>query len=125
MTVFLAVAASALFLVTGLVIDGGAQLRAAQHAQATAEEAARAAAQALDTTQVMQGGEVEADPQAAVQAATDYLRAVDASGTAYPETATTLTVHVTETRPTTLLPLLGVTELTAHGHASARIASAP
>lgn len=121
MTLFTGVTVLALFLVVGLVLDGGAKIRAAQHAHATAEEAARTAAQAVDAAAVLRGETVRIDPAQAAAEATAYLDAIGATGTAHASSATTVTV--TETRPTVLLSLIGVHQVSATATATARIAT--
>lgn len=123
MTLFTGVTVLALFLVVGLVLDGGAKIRAAQHAHATAEEAARTAAQAVDAAAVLRGETVRIDPAQAAAEATAYLDAIGATGTAHASSATTVTVTVTETRPTVLLSLIGVHQVSATATATARIAT--
>jgi Flp pilus assembly protein TadG len=120
-TLFTCVAAFALFLIVGLVADGGAQLRAAQNATALAEEAGRAASQAIDASHVMQGGDIRVDPAAAADAAEDYLAAARVEGTVVSTTATTVTIQVRDTRPTVLLSLVGIDSLTATGEATAHL----
>ncbi|UOE21978.1 hypothetical protein NI17_010465 [Thermobifida halotolerans] len=123
MSLFLAVTTTALFLVVGLVVDGGAKIRAAQHAHATAEEAARAAAQAVDAAAVLRGETVRIDPARAAAEATAYLDATGATGTAHASSPTTVTITVTETRPTVLLSLIGIHQVSATATATARIAT--
>ncbi|WP_046471382.1 pilus assembly protein TadG-related protein [Allosalinactinospora lopnorensis] len=120
-TIFVAVAVIAVLLVAGLVIDGGAQLRAAQRATSIAEEAARAGNQAIDVSAVLQGGDVRIDTDAAVAASNSYLRAAGANGTVRATSATTVSVEVNESVDTLLLSLIGINSLSASGSATARI----
>jgi Flp pilus assembly protein TadG len=107
LTLFFAIAVVGLLLVAGLVLDGGAQLRAAQRAQAIAEEAARAGAQAVDVDALMRGESTRLDPGAlgTVSAGTE-----------------TVTVEATLTEPTLFLSLIGIGDLSASGSATARLA---
>lgn len=121
LTLFFAVVVVGLFLIAGLVLDAGAQLRATQRAQATAEEAARAGAQAVDVDALMHGTATRLDPGQARQAATGYLSDSAVQGTASAGTET-VTVEVTSTEPTLFLSLIGISELQASGTATARLA---
>ncbi|GAA4898753.1 TadE/TadG family type IV pilus assembly protein [Streptomonospora salina] len=122
-TVFVAVAVIALLLMGGLIIDGGAQLRAAQRATSAAEEAARAGNQAVDIAQLLQTGEVHMDTADAVSAANAYLDAAGADGNARAASANTVTVEVHEHVDTVLLSLIGIDSLSATGSATARLAT--
>ncbi|MBB5494685.1 pilus assembly protein TadG-related protein [Nocardiopsis metallicus] len=121
LTLFFAIAVVGLLLVAGLVLDGGAQLRAAQRAQAIAEEAARAGAQAVDVDALMRGEATRLDPQQARTAATAYLNTSGATGSASAGTET-VSVEATLTEPTLFLSLIGIGELSASGSATARLA---
>lgn len=77
-TVFIAVLAAGLFVLLGLIVDGGRILRSARDARSIAAEAARAGAQA----QVNVAGVASLDPVAATQAAESFLAANGASGSA-------------------------------------------
>lgn len=72
-TVFFAILAPAFLAMIGLVVDGGAQIRALQRAHNIAAEAARAAGQAINGGQAISGGEKVIDPAAARSAAQQYL----------------------------------------------------
>jgi Flp pilus assembly protein TadG len=110
-----------LLAIAGLVVDGGGQLRA--HAQATgiAQQAARAGADALNTTTLRATGTVAVDPTAATQAAQAYLAANDETGTVTLTGATTLTVTVHVHRPTVMLGLIGIRSYAATGSATANL----
>lgn len=102
----------------GLVVDGGYTLAQRQRATHAAEDAARAGANALAVPELRRGA-VRLDPAAATAAARGYL-----SRAGYHGTVTiaddTITVHVTATQKLTLLPLIGLRQLTVHGDATAR-----
>ena len=121
LTLFFAIAVVGLLLVAGLVLDGGAQIRAAQHAQAIAEEAARTGAQAVDVDALMQGQATQLDPHQARIAANAYLSTSGATGTVSAG-AETVNVEATLTEPTLFLSLIGIGELSASGAATARLA---
>lgn len=121
LTVFTAVLAVALLALAGLVIDGTGKLRAARHADAVAEEAARAGADTINATAVRAGGPVTVDPIAAIRAAQAYLDAAHVPGTASAQGPNQIDVTVTITRPTDLLGLVGVHSFTVTGHATATL----
>lgn len=121
LTLFFAIVVVGLLLVAGLVLDGGAQIRAAQRAQAIAEEAARAGAQTVDVDALMQGEATRLDPHQARTAATAYLRTSGATGSVTAGTET-VSVEVTLSEPTLFLSLIGISELSASGSATARLA---
>lgn len=100
----------------GLVVDGSIALAAHRTANNEAEQAARAAAQAIDLTSYTDGhGQPHIDPAAARAAAAAYL-----AGTGDPYTVeitgpSQITVTVTVVRPTRLLSMVGVETITAVG----------
>lgn len=121
-TLFFAVAAMALFAMAGLVVDGGVKIRAARHADALAEEAARAGGQALLLPPAVRGDRAAADPQPAAAAARRYLAAHDITGSVrVADDGASILVAVSVTRPTVFLGLLGIPALTVHGRAEARL----
>jgi len=79
-TVFVSVAALALLLMAGLVVDGGAKVRAIQRADAVAAEAARAAGQAIILPAAVVGDPPRANLVASVRAAEGYLAAEGVAG---------------------------------------------
>lgn len=113
-------AAIALLLVVALVIDGGRKVQAVAQATSIAQEAARAAAQALDPTALAQGRTVSVDPAAARTEAEAYLSAAHAQGDVT-TTATTVEVHVTVSRPTVFLAAAGITSVTGTGTGTAEL----
>ncbi len=121
LTLFFAIGVVGLLLVAGLVLDGGAQIRAAQRAQAVAEEAARAGAQAVDVDALMRGQSTRLDPHQARTAAQAYLTTSEATGTVTAG-AETVSVEVTISEPTLFLSLIGISDLSASGSATARLA---
>ena len=129
LTLFAAVMVLALLVVAGLVVDGGATLTATRRANHLAEQAARAGAQAADTT-ALHTGAVRLDPAPARAAALAYLDAArpaagTTAGTApYDVTVTVgpdaVTVALRTTTSTAFLGLLGIHTLpvTGQGRAS-------
>lgn len=71
---------AALLVLAGLLTDGGRILAARREAFALADNAARAAAQAVDVQALRAGAPVRLDPLAAEEAAHRYLRAADRQG---------------------------------------------
>src|SRR5580658_8653566 len=78
-TVFLAVLAVALFVLLGLVIDGGRAVAAQGAAAGDAEQAARLGADQI-SVEAIRSGVVSIDPAAATKVADAYLQAVGSSG---------------------------------------------
>lgn len=119
-TAFFAVIVLALLLVIGLVADGGAKVRASQRAHQLAAEAARAGGQVIDLDTVAAGDRVRVSPDQARQAATRFLAASGAQGSAIvSDDGTRLTVQVELTEHTSFLSLIGVTTVTGTGDATA------
>lgn len=104
-TVWTIGATAACILILGLVVDGGTMLRARSDAFALAAASARAGAQQLDGDAAVEGRPV-LDPNAARQAALDYLAAHDATGTVT-VTAESITVTVTSHADLQLLRVAG------------------
>ena len=118
-TVFVAITVLGILILCGLVVDGGAKLRAVQRADRVATEAARAAGQAADLA-ALAGGEARVDRQAAVDAATAFLTAAGEVGTATVSADdTAVEVTVTTTAPTVFLGLIGIPAFTVTGHGRA------
>lgn len=121
-TAFLAVAVIALLIAAGLVVDGGAKVRAAQRADRIAGEAGRAAGQQIDVALAVGGGRPQVSPADAVEAARSYLRRAEVAGevTVSPDRKQ-ITIEVTTTIRTVFLGLAGLDELTAHGSATVEL----
>ena len=118
-TVFVAVTMLGLLVLCGLVVDGGAKLRAAQHADRVATEAARAAGQAVDPAALVTG-EVTVDRTAAVRAAQEYLAMTGVPGSAaFSADGTAVDVNTVVSARTVFLGLVGVDSLTVTGHGRA------
>jgi hypothetical protein len=110
----------AVLAMIGLSVDGGGKIRALQRADNLAAEAARAAGQALQAAQAIQGGPKIIDPDAGVAAARAYLAATGVTGTVtvWPDRRH-VTITVTITYQTRFLPLVGINTLTATRDATA------
>lgn len=120
-TAFAAITVLGLLILCGLVVDGGAKLRAVQHADRVAAQAARAAGQAADTG-ALTAGDARTDRHAAIRAATEYLHSAGTSGTAsISNDGATVHVTVTTTAPTVFLGLAGVPTFTVTGHGRATL----
>lgn len=117
-TLFVAIAMVGLLALAGLVVDGGAKVRAVQRADRLAAEAARAAGQAIDVGAVLEGSEVRVDRRAAIVAAESYLRAAGVEGSArVVDGGAGVSVTATATEPTVFLGLIGVPQFTVRGNA--------
>lgn len=76
---FFLIMAVALLLCAGLVVDSGSTLVSRREAFTTADQAARAGAQAVASA-TLHGGNVGIDPALAVQAAQSYLQRTGRNG---------------------------------------------
>lgn len=112
------IALLAMILVIGLAIDGVRAAQGLARADAVAEEAARAGGQSLDPD-AFSHGVVVVDPAAASTAAQAYLTETGATGNATVTGPDRIHVEVTITRPTIILGLIGLDELTSRGTADA------
>ncbi|MHB8328486.1 MAG: TadE/TadG family type IV pilus assembly protein [Acidimicrobiales bacterium] len=117
LTVFMAVLSMTLFVLVGLVLDGGRAIGARREAMDVAEQAARAGADQL-SVDALRSGEFIVDPAAAVLAVASYLRASGEVGTAV-VTGDTVMVHVEARAPTTILGMIGIDEISVSATASA------
>jgi Flp pilus assembly protein TadG len=114
---FVVVALVALFVLMGLVIDGGSALTAHQAASDEAQQAARAGAGAL-SVDALRSGKLQLDPEGAVAAAEAFTVAAGHPGTAS-VIAGVVTVSVHYRVPTSLLGLVGINSLPVSAAASA------
>ena len=108
----------AVMVAIGLVIDGGAKIRAVEQATRVAAEAARAGAQEVDVTAVQTAGATALDPARARTAARAVLEAAGVQGEVH-ATQTRVTVDATVSRSTVFLGMIGVNSVTGHGSADA------
>lgn len=118
LSVFVTALALPLVLVAGLVADGGGILAARQQAVASAFEAARAGAQAIDIDVLRSSGVVTVDPSEAREQALAYLAASGEAGTVAVQ-GENVTVRVTLQHHLALLSLLGLGPVAVTGVATA------
>ncbi|WP_343074344.1 pilus assembly protein TadG-related protein [Phytoactinopolyspora limicola] len=111
--------AVALIAIIGLVFDGGVKVRNMQRADNAAAEAARAAGQHIDGTDL--GGGFGLDTGAAMAAARSYLAEAGVQGDVS-ISGDLITVTTITTEKTVFLSIIGITTLTSHGEATVRIA---
>ncbi len=111
-----AISVLALVVAIGLGIDGVRAAQGLATADAVAEEAARAAGQAVDLAAARRGVAV-VDPSGAVTAAEQYLVAPGVAGTVGLVDPRRIRVEVSITRPTVLLGLIGRPDITSTGEA--------
>ena len=116
-TIFVVLFTLALLAVAGLVIDGGYALGAKREAMNTAEQAARAGADALNQG-ALRDGQTTVDPGRAVNAAQSYLSQVGARGTVG-IAGGEVTVTVTSRQDTKLLSAVGVGSIPVRATATA------
>jgi len=114
----LVVMVTVLLVAVGLVVDGGAKLRAVQQATAVAGEAARAATQQVNVARVQTAGTARLDAAATRRAARLTLDEAGVEGTVT-VAAGQVSVVATVDRPTVFLSLLGVDSVTGSGSATA------
>jgi Flp pilus assembly protein TadG len=105
----------------GAVVDFEQVLEARQDANIAAEEAARAGAGLVDQTRAYSRGKFFVDRQSALRAARSYLRAGDYSGAVSVAGARSIRVHVTVTRPSRFLSVIGISTLRADATATANL----
>ncbi|GAB4087252.1 hypothetical protein GCM10028784_38820 [Myceligenerans cantabricum] len=110
----------ALIIAIGLVVDGGGRLQAADHAQYTAEQAARAGAQEQDISEAQYGRPPRLDATAAAAAAQNHLSAAGVTGRVDYVQNASIGVSTTVTYDTKFLALIGIRSLSAEGSAEAR-----
>lgn len=113
-----------LFMVIGLVVDGGAQLRATQKADQLAREAARAGAQQIAPASLRGKGVIAVDPVQARKAARAYIAASDATITSMSVSGSTVTVHTSVTFKPVLLSAFGYGSIAVSGEGSAEAVGA-
>lgn len=119
-TLFIVLATVALMLAIGLVVDGGAKIAALQRAHASAQEAARAAGQAIAPAPAVRGQAPRADPGQAATAARTYLEAAGVVGSVYVR-GDVIEVTTTTSQPTVFLAAIGIGSVSATGIAQARL----
>jgi hypothetical protein len=124
-TAFLAISVVGLLALAGLVVDGGAKVRAAQRADRLAAEAGRTAGQQIDLPDAIVGAVVRVDPLAAQSAARLYLHRAGVEGAVtISADRRFLVIHVTTSQPTAFLSLVGLSRITASGTAEVELVHA-
>jgi Flp pilus assembly protein TadG len=103
----------------GIVIDGGAKLRAAENANSIAQEAARAAAGTVNRSAAYSTGTFTVGQSQAIAAARAYLASVGDPGTVTADGANSIRVAVTVTEPTAVLSIIGIKTMSSTGVATA------
>ena len=119
--VFTAVIGITLLVIIGLVVDGGGQIRNLQRADTAAQEAGRAAGQAVNPAALARGDGGRIDPVAAATAARSFLQAAGVQGTVTVASPTTLQITTTTSYKTLFLGLIGVGSLPASGGSQVRL----
>ena len=121
-TLFVCVAALGLLVLAGLVVDGGAKVRALQRADRLAAEAGRAGGQAIDVRAAIPGNAPTVDSARAVRAAQTFLTMQGTHGQArVADAGRAMVVDVSVSSPTIFLGLIGVNSLTVHGQSTVRL----
>jgi len=117
-TVFTVIIVVALFVLAGLVFDGGRAMDGRVTALDEAQEAARVGAQQIDLPTFRATGAAILSYSAAVTAAEGYLATTGDTGTAT-VTGDTVTVTVTHIQPTEILSMIGIGSFTENATATA------
>lgn len=125
-TLMLAALGVALIALAGIVIDGGVKLRAAENANAVAQEAARAGAGMVNQSTAYSTGTFVVDQAQAIAAARAYLATARVHGTITQSTVTAqgreaIRVTVTVTEPTIVLSIIGISSMSSPGTATASL----
>ncbi|MFD8493267.1 pilus assembly protein TadG-related protein [Amycolatopsis sp. NPDC059657] len=113
----------ALAIAIGGAVDGSRKAQAHSQATAIAEEAARAAGQALRAQSLATGRDADVNPELATAEARAYINATGATGIVSVQ-GTRIEVETTITKPTVFLGMIGIAEITVHGHGTANLISA-
>ncbi|UMP06716.1 pilus assembly protein TadG-related protein [Amycolatopsis sp. EV170708-02-1] len=112
----------ALIIAIGWAVDGSRKAQAHSEAMSIAEEAARAAGQALRVQALASGQVADVDPQKAVAEAERYLAATGVAGTVVVQ-GNRIVVDTAVTRSTIFLVIVGVSEFSVRGHGAADLVS--
>lgn len=114
-TLWSVIVITAALVIMGLVVDGGAQLRAGQRADQVAREAARAAGQASSGEPIL-GHPGLVDVSRGRQAAVQYLAAANVAGSVDVDGAT-ITVTTSVVFTPVMLSAFGISSVTVNGTA--------
>lgn len=121
LSLFFVVVVISMLAAVGLVVDGSRQVSAQRHAEAAAEDAARAGGQAISSSALTGQSELSVDTGRAAAAARGNLSAAGVDGDVSVN-GTTLTVTTTTHQSTIFLSMIGIDGFTVHGRATARLA---
>ncbi|WP_252396522.1 hypothetical protein [Streptantibioticus parmotrematis] len=122
MSLFYAVCLTGIFMILGLVVDGGGRLQAGSRADSLAQEAARAGGEQVDPAQAITGTAIAVQPAAAQQAASSYLHQAGVTGeVSVSDSGQTLSVTVHTTYHPVFASLLGFSSMPVTGHATATL----
>lgn len=117
-SVFVAAAMPMMLVFLALIWDASGYLRALHRADNVANEAARAAGQAIDVPSAVAGDEIVVDQESAEEAAAAYLASAGVSGQALvSEDGRAVTVDVTVEYEPTFLGQFGFDSFAAEGEA--------
>ena len=117
-TLFCCIASAGLLVLLGLVVDGGAKVRALERADRLAAEAGRAGGQAINVSAAITGTSPVVDATGAVRSAQNYLAQQGAAGTVQVvDGGRALVVDVTTSNPTVFLGIIGINSISVHGSA--------
>lgn len=116
-TLWAIVSVTVALIIMGLIVDGGAQMRAQQRADQVAREAARAAGQAVNGSPVL-GRPGLVDVSRGRQAAEHYLTAAQVTGTVSVN-GTNITVTTAIDFKPIMLSAIGIGSLTVTGQSTA------
>ena len=120
-TLMLAALSVALIALAGIVIDGGAKLRAAENADAVAQEAARAGAGIVNQSTAYSTGTFVVDQSQAITAARAYLADGSLQGSVAAQGTESIRVTVTVSEPTSVLSIIGIDSMRSTGAATASL----
>lgn len=117
---FVLIMCASLFLLAGLVIDGGNVLAAKRRAFAVSDEAARSGAQAIQDSAYRTNGALTFDTSAARAAGSQYISSSGLTGSVDVENGVVIAdVDVPQTMA--ILGIAGIGTVTVHGTAKARV----
>lgn len=120
-TAWMATGAFVMATLVGLAVDLGGQVHAQQRAHDVAAQAARTGAQEVQAAPAVQGRYARIDTGAARQAAQAYLSAAGIRGTASVSNGDQIVVETRDTYRTKFLGIVGITNVTVRGEATAHL----
>ncbi len=115
-TIWMITSSLVMIVLAGLAVDLGGQVHQLQRANDIAAQAARAGGQAI-TNPAIQGQLAAVDGGRGIAAANTYLRASEVTGSARIGANSSVIVDTTGVYGTTFLSVIGISQLTVHGHA--------